>query len=157
MDKTLVAENPVPAGLTSAQAAQRLRESGRNELAPPTRHVGFVALALRVIADPMVLLLVVAGVAYLVFGDRFDAIVIAIALLPIVAVSAILEQRADNALERLRALAAPTATVVRDGEERHISALEVVLGDVLVLHEGDIAAATANSLRAAGFGSMSRR
>jgi len=48
------------------------------------------------------------------------------------------EYRAERAIDALRKLAAPAATVVRDGAERRIPAREVVPGDVVVLHTGDL-------------------
>jgi Ca2+-transporting ATPase len=61
-------------------------------------------------------------------------------------ISWVLEQRADMALEKLRLLASPDATVVRDGQTRRIKALEVVPGDILALDEGDIVAADGSVL-----------
>ena len=89
----------------------------------------------------MALLLILAAAVYAALGDRADAIVSAIALLPVVAVGIILEGRSDAALDRLRQLTAPRARVVRDGRELEIPAVDVVPGDVLVLREGDVVAA----------------
>jgi len=130
-----------PGGLSRDQAAARLREFGPNELVPPRRAASPVAWAIRLVADPMVILLVVAGATYAVLGDRFDAIVVGVALVPIFLVTSILEFRSDRALERLNDLAPPRATVLRDGEERLVPARDVVPGDVLVLREGDVIAA----------------
>ena len=96
-----------------------------------------------VVTDPMAALLVVASAIYLVLGDVRDALVTSIALVPIVAVTVILEVRAERALESLRTLTAPTATVARDGVEQRLTAREIVPGDLLVVREGDIVAADA--------------
>ena len=95
------------------------------------------------VTDPMAALLVVASATYILLGNPRDAIVTLVALVPIVAVSVILELRAERALESLRRLTAPTAVVVRDGVEQRIHAREVVLGDRLLIREGDIVAADA--------------
>jgi Ca2+-transporting ATPase len=94
----------------------------------------------------MVLLLAVAGATYWFLGDRFDAIVVGIALLPIFLVTGILEYRSDRALEKLRMVSPPQACVVRDGAQRVIPARDVVPDDVLVLREGDVVAADARVL-----------
>lgn len=96
---------------------------------------------MRLVADPMVALLAIAGGTYAVLGDKFDAIVTGGALLPIFLVTAILEYRSDRALERLKEIAPARASVIRDGVEQTIPAREVVPGDTLLLREGDVIAA----------------
>ena len=132
-----------PRGLTSSDALRRLRETGPNELVPARKSNSLLAWAIRLIADPMVILLVIAGATYFALGDRFDGIVVLIALAPIFLVGAILEYRSDRALERLNDIAPPRASVVRDGKEQAVPAAAVVPEDLLVLREGDIVAADA--------------
>jgi Ca2+-transporting ATPase len=131
-------------GLTQIEAETALRRHGPNLIAPRYAPPAFVVWAIRIITDPMALLLIVAAAVYTAVGDRTDAIVSAIALLPIVAVGVVLEGRADSALAKLREMSAPRAVVVRDGIEREIRAEDVVPGDLLVVREGDIVAADAN-------------
>jgi len=128
-------------GLTSEEVAQALRLFGPNVVSAERRLPVVVTWAARIATDPMAMLLVVAAVTYVMLGDRTDAVVSAVALLPIVLVGIVLEGRADAALARLRDLTAPRARVIRDGVEREIRAGDVVPGDVLVLMEGDIVAA----------------
>ncbi len=130
-----------PEGLTALQAAEALRLTGPNELTPSRSRSTLLVFLARLLTDPMVLLLLIAAITYGWLGDKFDAIVVGIALLPIFLVNGILEQRADMALENLRLLASPDAAVVRDGYVQRIKALEVVPGDILALDEGDIVAA----------------
>ena len=125
-------------GLSTLDAARLLAEQGPNEIAPQPRAASALSWLIRLIADPMVLLLAVAGGTYLVLGDRFDAAVTLGALAPIFFVGAVLEYRSDRALERLRELAAPTARVMRDGVEVAVPATAVVPGDLVVLREGDV-------------------
>lgn len=128
-------------GLSSAQAATALRGAGPNELVPQRKAGSLWSWIVRLIADPMVILLTVAGVSYLFLGDHFDAVVVAVALVPIFGVTAILEFRSDRALERLSELSPPRARVRRDGLESDIPAWEVVPKDILLLREGDVIAA----------------
>lgn len=95
------------------------------------------------LTDPMVLLLLVAAPTYLLIGETTDAIVALVALGPIAAVGWVLEARAERTLDQLRRLTAPTATVRRDGEERSVPVDEVVVGDLIIVREGDVVPADA--------------
>lgn len=137
---------PPPRGLSEEEALRRLRAFGPNLLVPRKSRTSLWTWVLRLLVDPMVLLLAVAGGTYAILGDRFDAVVVGIALIPIFLVTAILEYRSDRALEQLNAIAPPRATVIRDGHEQRIPAQEVVSGDILVLREGDVIAADGEAL-----------
>jgi Ca2+-transporting ATPase len=132
-------------GLSEAEAAARLARGGPNRIVPEARGATVKRLV-GPLADPMVALLLVAAPTYLLIGDTTDAVVALAALGPIVAVGWLLESRAERTLDRLRRLTAPTATVVRGGRERTVPAEELVEGDVLWVHEGDIVPADARAL-----------
>lgn len=132
---------PVISGLTSAEARARLQRYGLNELAPRAAQAGLFVWLKRLFMDPMVVLLLAASGTYWLLGDRADAIVTSIALLPIFLVTAVLEQRADRALEALRALASPKITILRDEQRIIVPAEELVPGDVMFVQEGDVFAA----------------
>ncbi|HET7421277.1 MAG TPA: cation-transporting P-type ATPase [Candidatus Dormibacteraeota bacterium] len=136
-------------GLTSDQAAQLLAEFGPNQLVPAAERHGSLHLLWHSVRDPMVLLLVVAAVVYLTTGDIADAAVTGVALIPIAAVGFVLERRSQQALDRLRALTAPSATVLRDGEYRQVPAAGIVPGDVVSVREGDVVVADARLIEAA--------
>ena len=135
------AAEPLVRGLSSDEAAEALRLFGANVVAGERRMPAVLAWTARIATDPMAMLLIVASTTYAILGDRTDAIVSGVALLPIVLVGVVLEGRADAALARLRELTAPRARVIRDGVDREIHASDVVPGDVLVLGEGDVVAA----------------
>jgi P-type Ca2+ transporter type 2C len=137
---------PLVRGLSSEQAAEARRFFGPNAVAAERRMPAVLMWAARIATDPMAMLLVVASLTYTLLGDRTDAIVLGVALLPIVLVGVVLEGRADAALARLRELTAPRARVVRDGVEQDVRASDIVPGDVLVLAEGDVVAADAELL-----------
>src|SRR5579883_1867249 len=88
---------PNDAGLTTDEAARLLRIHGPNRLVPERHHPALIQWLLRPLADPMVVLLLVAGTTYLALGDTFDAIVILVAVIPITLVSFLLEARAEHA------------------------------------------------------------
>lgn len=125
-------------GLTSLEARARLARFGPNRIVPERRRSPVLDWLLRPLADPMVVLLLVAGSTYLALGDAFDAIVILVAVVPIVLVSLVLETRAERALDRLRQLTAPSAVVWRDGRQTVIPTEQIVPGDLVVVKEGDL-------------------
>jgi P-type Ca2+ transporter type 2C len=133
----------ISAGLSAVEARRRLLTFGPNALVPEASPGGLGHVLVQVLTDPMSVLLVIAGTTYLALGDGVDAGVTFAALVPIAAVTVVLELRAERALASLRRLAAPTALVIRDGNERHVPALDVVPGDTLVVREGDVIAADA--------------
>ena len=119
-----------PAGLSQLEARRRLEIEGPNELVPPPRRVSrTLSWIVKAVTDPMALLLLVAAPTYWLLGNRLDAIVTAVALVPITAVSVALEIRAERTLEALARLTSPRAMVVRDGTNGIVAAREVVRGD----------------------------
>ncbi|HVC32094.1 MAG TPA: cation-transporting P-type ATPase [Chloroflexota bacterium] len=128
-------------GLTSGEAQRRLSEYGANRIVPEKRRLPLIGWLLHPFTDPMVVLLVVAGIAYLFLRDFVDAVIVLVALVPIALVSTVLEVRAERTLGRLSQLTAPTAVVWRDGRRVTIPTVEIVPGDLVVLQEGDVVAA----------------
>ena len=129
-------------GLTSSEAAARLALAGPNRLveAPRWQHAKQL---LHLVADPMAIMLAATGALDLILGHRLDAIMMFVALVPVLGVDVILEARSERALARLRAAVAPTARVLRDSKEQSIATELVVPGDVLIVHEGDLVFADA--------------
>lgn len=130
------------AGLTSAQAAQRLQEGGPNEL-PGDQRRGLRTIAWETLQDPMFALLLAAGTLYLVLGDVQEGGVLFGLVLVVLALTLYQEGRTENALAALRKLSSPRALVLRDGGQQRIAGQDVVVGDVLILSEGDRIAADA--------------
>ncbi len=135
-------------GLTPRQAEERLRRFGPNELEPP-RQAGMLRRILEQMKDPMILVLLgAAGVSLAASGGRdwLDAFII----LVIVVVNGILsisqEDRAQQALEELRKLSSPQATVLRGGKAAKLPASQLVPGDVILLEAGDFVPADARIL-----------
>jgi cation-transporting P-type ATPase E len=95
------------------------------------------------------LILAVAGVLTLAFGDWRDALFLGI-LIANTSIGIAQEVRAKRALDRLAALVAPTATVVRDGVPRHVHVAEVVAGDLVRVESGDQVVADGLLARAEG-------
>lgn len=136
-----------PAGLSSREAAARLADHGPNEIAPPPRFNALRQL-LGNLANPLVLILLVAASVSAAFGQGVSAVVIVLMVVLSVALNFSQAYRSQAAAERLRRQVAPLATVVRDGQEREIPVREVVVGDVIHLKAGDLVAADARLIAA---------
>jgi Ca2+-transporting ATPase len=135
-------------GLTAEEAAQRRRHNGANVMPaqPPTPLWRRVIQQLR---DPLILVLLVAAALTIATGDWPDTTVILLVIAVNTTVGVAEEMRADRAIAALASLAAPQARLVRDGRTVELPAAEVVVGDLLVLAEGDIVAADATVVDAA--------
>jgi Ca2+-transporting ATPase len=123
-------------GLSEQEASRRLREEGYNEIPSATRRTIF-GIALEVAREPMFLLLIAAGIVYLMLGDVREAGMLLFFVFVVMGITFLQERKAERALEALRDLSSPRALVVRGGETKRIAGREVVRGDVLVLSEGD--------------------
>jgi Ca2+-transporting ATPase len=123
-------------GLSVAEASERLKEEGYNEL-PSSRKRSVFRIAFDVVREPMFLLLIACGVIYLVLGDIEEALILLAFVFVIIGITFYQERKTERTLEALRDLSSPRALVVRDGQERRIVGREVVRGDILILNEGD--------------------
>jgi P-type Ca2+ transporter type 2C len=126
----------IATGLSSVEAAGRLTRDGANEL-PGDGPRNLFAIAREVLLEPMFLLLLAACGIYFLLGEMRDAAILVGSIVAIVIVTVLQERRTENTLARLRDLSSPRALVVRDGVEKRIAGREVVVGDFIVLHEGD--------------------
>ncbi|MHB8144771.1 MAG: P-type ATPase, partial [Vulcanimicrobiaceae bacterium] len=132
-------------GLSDEEAAERLAREGYNELPSATRR-GLLAVAAGVASEPMFLLLLGCGVVYLLLGDRGEALMLLGFVFVVVGITIAQEGKTGRALEALRDLSAPRATVFRSGAQCRIAAREVVTGNVLALAEGERVTADATWL-----------
>lgn len=130
-------------GLTSTQAAERIKRDGQNIL-PGSVPIRTIRLVFEVLTEPMFLMLLAAGGLYLVLGDRGEAIFLLSVVFVIIGMTLFQHSRTQRQLEALRELSAPRALVIRDGVEKRIAGMDVVLDDLLILREGDRIPADAN-------------
>ena len=124
-------------GLREEEAARRLESRGPNEL-PASGRTPAGRILLAQFANVLVLILLVAIGLSLALGHTVEALVIGAIALFSVLLGFIQEFRAERALEALRRLASPDATVIREGRERDIPSRDVVPGDLVVLAAGDV-------------------
>ena len=122
-------------GLSQAEAEKRLEQFGPNRSVEPTP-LSFLGIAKEEVTEPMILLLLVVGVVYTVFGSLQDALTIFSVIFVLVFVEIWNEYRAKKAISALSVLASPKTRVVRDGTIIEVDAEKVVPGDVLVFTQG---------------------
>lgn len=134
-------------GLTVEEANSRLARVGPNRLFTPAP-VRFWAIAADEITEPMIVLLLVVGVVYSLWGGLGDAITIFVVILLLVAAEVVNEFRAKRAIAALERLSAPKARVRRAGQVITTDTETVVAGDVLILVPGTRLAADARLGRA---------
>jgi Ca2+-transporting ATPase len=134
------------AGLTSAQAAALLAANGPNEL-PVSQPRSAWRLLVEVVAEPMFLLLVACGAIYLLLGDLADALMLLGFVFVVIAMTYFQRRRTERSLSALRDLSSPRALVVRDGRQTRIAGRELVIGDIVLLAEGDRVPADVTLLR----------
>ena len=130
-------------GLSSAQAYERLKKYGKNELQQPKRK----SLLLRFFAQfsdfMVIVLLIAAGISFVTSflehdNDYIDSIIILFIVTMNAIIGLVQESRAEKAIDALKKLSSPHAHVIRGGEEQLIAAAELVPGDLVVLREGDL-------------------
>jgi P-type Ca2+ transporter type 2C len=132
-------------GLSQSEAKRLLIKNGFNELNSQKKQNGFLML-LKVLSEPMLLLLLSAGVIYLFMGELQDSLMLLFAILAVIALTLYQEIKTEKTLEALRDLSSPRALVIRDGKQEVIAGREVVVGDIVFVYEGDRVPADATVL-----------
>ncbi|WP_454830829.1 cation-translocating P-type ATPase [Pseudoxanthomonas wuyuanensis] len=134
-------------GLSSAEAARRLRKDGPNLLPQPDRR-NWLRIVWSVLREPMLLLLLGAAGIYLLLGDPQESAILGASVVLIIALTVYQEHKSERALQALRDLSSPRACVLRDGQTRWVAARELVVGDIIQVAEGDRVPADARILDA---------
>lgn len=140
---------PSDSGLTSAEAASRLTRQGPNELAR-TNSRSPLRIVFDVLKEPMLSLLLLGGAVYLVLGSLEEALILLVFACLSIGITVVQEARTERVLDALRDLTSPRALVIRDGQRQRIAGREVVVGDLIVLAEGDRVPADASLIAAQG-------
>lgn len=124
-------------GLSQTEAKKRLNQSGPNRLSLE-RRVSFWSVFKEEIKEPMILLLLVVGVIYSIWGQARDAITIFVIITALVFVEIFTEYRAKKGVAALKKFSQPTISLLRDGQYLSIPTTEVVKGDIAILEVGEI-------------------
>jgi Mg2+-importing ATPase len=126
-----------PGGLTQAEAEERARTTGPNEVAQERRQGWFVRL-LKIIRNPLVVLLAILSAVSFATGDARAGTVMAAMVVLGVGLRFVQEARADAAAAKLKAMIHVTATVLRDGAAKEVPLRNLVPGDIIKLSAGDM-------------------
>ncbi len=152
-DEVLREVKSTAGGLSSAEAADRLAQNGKNKLAEAKKVSPFKRF-LQQLADPMIIILLAAAaisaVTSLYAGESFTDVFIILFVVLLNAILGVLqESKAEKAIEALNEMSAATSKVLRDGMLRQVKSEDLVVGDVILLEAGDAIPADSRILEAA--------
>jgi len=134
-------------GLSSEEVQKRLEEFGPNELKKEKRKSP-IKLFLEQFTDILIIILLIATALSFAIGEAYDALVIIAIVMACAVLGFTQEYKAEKALEALRKMTAPTATVLRDGKEMQLETKDIVPGDIILLYTGDKVPADARLIEA---------
>jgi P-type Ca2+ transporter type 2C len=123
-------------GLTPEEVLEARKTYGYNRLVYKKEN-GFIDAVKRIVKDPMVILLLAASAIYFISGDIADGVFLSAAIALVSAISLFQDSRSRNALEKLKNFSQPHCKVIRQGEVLQIKSEELVMGDSLMVEEGD--------------------
>lgn len=133
-------------GLTAEEAKKRLEQYGYNKL-QEGKHKGVLQVFAEQFADLLVVILIIAAIISALTGGVEGTIVILAVLILNAILGTVQHFKAQKSLDSLKAMAAPNARVIRDGQKMEVPAAELVPGDILLLEAGDVTAADGRVLQ----------
>ena len=134
-------------GLSSQEVQSRLATYGPNELAEKQKRTGFVEILYH-LRNPLVLILLIAGLISGFVGDVTNAIIIFLIVLLSIVLDVYQESKAQNAAEALKERVITKATVLRNGVKQEVKLSEIVPGDIVYLTAGDLVPADSRLISA---------
>ncbi len=123
-------------GITQNQAKENQKKYGKNELAEGKKKNPFI-LFLEQYKDFLVIILIIAAIISGVLGDIESAIVIFVVITINAILGTVQHIKAEQSLDSLKEMSAPTAKVIRDGEIKVVEGKDVTVGDIVVIEAGD--------------------
>ena len=127
-------------GLSSQGVKDSLAKHGKNELTEKESRSKLLRF-LDQFKDVMILVLLVAALISLAFGDRTEAIIIVAIVLLNALIGFVQENKAEESLKALQEMSSPHTKVIRNGKEEVISSKDLVVGDLILLEAGDLVSA----------------
>jgi Ca2+-transporting ATPase len=143
-------------GLTSEEVQSRLEKNGPNELQEVAKE-SLLRIFIRQFNDPMIYILIAAAIISLVVGileqstDWVDSIIIFFVIFMNATIGTVQENKANQAMEALKKMSSPTAIVRRDGKIVEIKANNLVVGDIVIIEEGNVIPADIRLITAVNF------
>lgn len=139
-NQLLVDDRRTPAtvvnGLSTQDAAERLGRFGPNDILSEKKS-NWLGIIWDTAKDPMIWLLLFTSALFAWTGDSVEAMVLALAVFPILGMDAFLHRRTAVSVAALAGQLSTTAQVMRDGIEKTIVATNIVPGDVILVSRGD--------------------
>jgi magnesium-transporting ATPase (P-type) len=148
-DAVLTRLESCQSGLSDETARVRLLDQGPNRL-PATRRRSALRRFCAQLNNSLIYFLLAAAIGAAALGDLLDAAVVLLVVLLNALVGFIQEGRAERAVEAIRDLVSPRASVVRESLRRSIEASQIVPGDIIIVEAGDKVPADARLLHASG-------
>lgn len=135
-------------GLSGTQVTESRTQNGENIITEEKKKSIFIVF-LEQFADLLVIILIIASVISMLTGNAESAAVILVVITMNAILGTVQHVKAQKSLDSLKAMSSPNARVIRNGAQTEIPASEVVVGDILLLEAGNIAAADGRILEAA--------
>jgi len=123
-------------GLREQEARERIGKYGKNEISREKK-TSLLKIFIGQFKNILIILLLAATAISLLVGEVLDAVVILAIVVASAGLGFIQEYRSEKAVQLLKQLAAPMATVIREGKEQIISSIDIVPGDIVILRAGD--------------------
>jgi len=127
-------------GLSSQEASEQIAKYGPN-LRPTVEEKTWLKRVLRILGEPMILLLLTATTIYFLIGELSESLIILFSLIPVISIEFIQENRTDQAIKALDKIMTEFASVYRDGSIKKMETKELVPNDLVYLIAGDKAPA----------------
>jgi P-type Ca2+ transporter type 2C len=137
-------------GLTDSEVNSNRSKFGSNTILSEEKDNLFTIVK-EVVLEPMFIILVLSASIYFVVGDFSEGIIMLIAIIFVASISIYQEQRSKSAVEALKKLSSPHATVIRNSANSKILSEEIVKDDLIVLSDGDLIPADAAIIEAHDF------
>lgn len=123
-------------GLTNNEVVISREKNGTN-IQKQRKKESLINKILSIFKEPMFLLLIIAASVYFIVGEYGDGITMLIFVLAVCTIEFIQETKTDKALEELNKLSSLNVKVIRNGKKEIINSEEIVVGDIVILEEGD--------------------
>lgn len=123
-------------GLTNNEVVISREKNGSN-IQKQRKKESLIKKILNIFKEPMFLLLIIAASVYFIVGEYADGITMLIFVLAVCTIEFIQEAKTDKALEELNKLSSLNVKVIRNGKKEIINSEEIVVGDIVILEEGD--------------------
>ena len=131
---------PTNAGLSAGQVTISRRQHGSNAIEMQEDRVMLQVLK-EIVLEPMFIILLAACIIYFVVGQYKEGFIMLVSIFIVAGISLFQEYRSKNAVQALKKISAAKAKVLRNGKIINVNTDEIVVGDLLLLEEGEVIAA----------------